>query len=1040
MNSGIIDISEGWELGWCKETTLNKWVQVFGFWKVENNRLVGEGGLPHIFANVEPEDNYSWENIVCIETTDGELTVIIKRSLERGNYYEVCFRPGSQIRATYVYSALPDALLLENIGPVVVPGKEYKVQIIVQKGIVKICVDGEEIGWFEDKFPTGRNPGFRLGGNAKGYAREIKLTDLATKKVIFEENCAENPFIRKVPIDLSELVSDEWIPADIPGSVHSSLLKAGKIEDPYIGYNGPKQEWIDKQRWIYKKKFKIPASWEKKNLRLLFEGVDYHGYFWLNGVLLGYHEGMFGGPEYDISSLVDRNRENELVVCLHPCPYPPHSNVKSYILQRWHFNMDILSIGLWRPVKLMAYDNITLDSSHIITRSIDKDKAILDVSISIATFALWPFDIKGKFILQSPCKDDPDVVVEFAPGFFHGSMRVDGTMEVPNPRLWWPNGMGEQNIYRLNVVVDIYEYTKSKVPTGHAELSITTGIRTLEMKQSPNLNGKYNWIFCINGRPFFGKGSNWMPVDQMLRLTPERYDRLLKLARDSNINILRPWGAGLLETEEFYDACDRYGICVWQEFPLANGYFCEIDKDVWRDTIIRNVIRLRNRPSLVMWCGGNEFDPDCRENKALLDDLENLCKELDPARDFHRACPYGGDSHSYQVNWMGSANYTFYTRDLSVGITEFSMASPSCIDTLKKIIPADELEKWPPDSPENLTAFGYDKWGSYGRRQESGFSMHDAHLSRVVSVMLPYMSDCGIPTNLDEFIRYLQTSHGILTQFGIDFWRSRWPYCTTAMSWVFNVIWPSSFSWEYVDWFGVPKISYYYQKRAFEPIHIGAIFNELFWAPGSTFRAKLYAANETRQKLTGTSVNVRLYGDSLGLLKEHTQKLDIPAEDVKHCGIFEYEIPKVSREQVLFLCVDIVDAGGHLLSRSQYTPRIGQPTTKMPYIKEGPWISDVKNYTTTLEAIQDGNGTKLDDGAYVCRVAIKNIGDRPAYQVSLGAPGYEEFMSYSDNFFWLEAGERRVIEICTSSKKAKQLQIIAWNAAKINLAFCDNAK
>ncbi|KKT07561.1 MAG: Beta-galactosidase/beta-glucuronidase [Parcubacteria group bacterium GW2011_GWA2_43_17] len=1030
MNADIIDISEGWDLGWCKETKLNKWIQVFGFWKIEKGRLVGEGCSPHIFANIEPENNYVWESIVCIDAMQGELSVVVKRSLERFAYYDICFKPGSQIRARYVYSAVPDTILLENVGPVIESGKEYKVQIFVQDGIIKVRVDDEPVGEFKDTFLTGKNPGFHASGNGVAYLRQIKLTDIVTGNVIFEDDLKTNSLIKKVPVDLSELISEEWVSADIPGSVHSSLLKAGKIADPYLGYNGPKQEWIDNQRWIYKSKFKVPVSWRGKNLRLLFEGVDYHGYFWLNGVLLGYHEGMFGGPEYDISSLVDRNRENELVVCLLPSPSPAHSTVKPYILQRWHFNMDILSIGLWRKVKLMAFDNITLDSPQVVTRSISEDKAILNISISVANLAMYPFEVRGEFILQSPCKNVPDIVVEFAPGFFHGSMRVDRTMEVPNPQLWWPNGMGEQNIYKLTIVANIYEPLKGTDPTGHAEMCITTGIRTLEMKPSPNINGKYKWIFCINGRPFFGKGSNWMPVDQMLRLSPEKYDRLLKLARESNINILRPWGAGLLETEEFYDACDRYGICVWQEFPLANGYFREIDKDVWRNTIIRNVVRLRNRPSLVMWCGGNEFDPDHVDNKEIVDDLENLCRELDMTRDFHRACPYGGDSHSYQVNWMANANYTFYTRDLSIAVTEYSMASPPCMDTLKKIIPAEELNKWPPDSPENLSKVEYDKWGTAVCRRESAFSMHDAHLSKIMGAMIPSISDCGIPGNWEEFIRYAQTEHGILTQFGIDFWRSRWPYCTAVMSWVFNVVWPSAMSWEYVDWFGVPKASYYYQKRAFEPIHIGAVFEQLFWCPGSTFRTKLYVANETLTKLKDVSIKVMLYNYSLELLKEQTQKLDIPADDVKHCGFFEYEIPMVSKEQVLFLCVDLLGADGHVLSRSQYTPRVGQPNIQMPYITKGPWISDVKNFPTALESQYDGDWTKLDDGTITRTIAIKNIGDRPAYQVSIGVPDFEEFMRYSDNFFWLEAGEKRVVEIYVLSGKQPEVEISAWNAEK----------
>ena len=149
MNSGTIDISEGWQLGWCKQTWLNKWVQVYGFWKIENCCLTGKGFWPHIFANVEPEDNYVWQSVVRIDSEQGELGIIVKRSLQRIAYYDICFRPGSQIKVSYVYSSAPDSVLLENVGPVVESGKEYRVQIFVQNGIIKVCVDDEPVGQFE---------------------------------------------------------------------------------------------------------------------------------------------------------------------------------------------------------------------------------------------------------------------------------------------------------------------------------------------------------------------------------------------------------------------------------------------------------------------------------------------------------------------------------------------------------------------------------------------------------------------------------------------------------------------------------------------------------------------------------------------------------------------------------------------------------------------------------------------------------------------------------------------------------------------------
>jgi beta-mannosidase len=925
-----------------------------------------------------------------------------------------------------------ESVLLEEVGPVVEAGKEYQTQVFVAGGSIRVHVDGKLIGEVQEHLPFGKHPGFQVSGYGHGHIRKARLIDLRTDEVLFEDDFQKDSLVRKVPVEISELVSEEWIPAEVPGTVHSSLLAAGEIEDPYVGYHGPETKWIDGYRWIYRKKFHVPEHLEEKNLRLVFEGLDYHGYVWLNGELLGYHEGMFGGPEYEISRLVRRDQENELVVCLLPCPHPYESNVKPYILQRWHFNMDILTVGLWRPVKLVGYDNLILHSPQVVTRSIDDGRAILDVSVSLTSYAMYPFKISGKYTLESPCPDDAPIEIEFEPGFFNGTLKHEQTIEVPDPRLWWPNGMGEQNLYRLTIQAEVHEHHRSKEATGQSEISTTVGIRTLEKRPTPDASGKYDWILCVNGRPFFGKGSNWMPIDQMLRLDPDRYDRLLELARDSHINILRPWGAGLIETDEFFDLCDKYGICVWQEFLLANGYFKDMDRDVWRDTIVRNVTRLRNHPSIVVWCGGNEFDPDCDENRSIVDDLENLCADLDPTRDFHRASPHGGDSHSYQVNWMEGGNYTYFTRDLSVAITEFSMASPPALESLRKVIPAEELESWPTPAPDDLSGFDVAGWDEDFRKRESAFSLHDAHLSRALPIMMPFISDCGVPSDWQEFVVYSQTAQGKLTQFGIDFWRSRWPHCTMTMSWVFNVIWPSSMTWEYVDWFGVPKISYYFQKRAYEPLHVGATFDELFWPPGSAFRARLFVSNETLDEYGDAKIVVRLYDQNLASLTETRRSVELGPDELLHGGYFEFRIPESSREQVLFLCVDLVDGDGTVLSRSLYTPRVGTPVMRMPYLKNGPWIAQVRDCPTLLEIARESPWQQVADSEHACRVAVHNAGEHPAFQVSLEVPGEEASMRYSDNYFWLEAGETRTIDIRSLSRPF-DLQAKAWNSPVVHL-------
>ena len=1037
-----LDLSSGWQLGWCPEPRLTRWYQDFNTWVVENGRLEGTPtSLTRalIHSNCAPEKDYGMECRFTLPDEGSEIQFILGYCIHRLAGYYLVFHPGRAPAVHYTFSDLRECTISESAGPVCAPGQEYVLCAERRGDQMTLLLDGEAFFSFEADKPCGRYTALCVTAG-KGLFHEIRIRELEGEEVLFFDDFSENSLPAYTEVELSDLQVEEWIEADIPGTVQSSLVKAGKVPDPYVAFNGSKILWADNQRWVYRKRFTVPEEMKKKRLRLVFDGVDYRAFFWLNGEKLCYHEGMFGGPEIDIGPYVDLEGENELIVCVLPCPNPPHNNVRPYILHRWHFNMDIITMGLWRPVRLVGEDRIFLADPQVITTRIDQDgTAHLSLSVTLGNMVLWPFEAHVRFILRSPVPGTEPLTVEKVPGFCQGSLRVCCEMEVPQAALWWPAGMGDQPLYQVDIVADLYEYQKQAAPTEHDELHFRTGIRTLRMLPAPNPDlpndikpvantnpyGLYNWCLSINGRAFFGKGSNWMPIDQMLRLPRERYDRLLRRVRECHINLLRPWGAGLLETDDFYDLCDEYGICVWQETLMANGLYDQSRLEVWRDTMRRNICRLRNHPSLVMWCGGNEFDPDVPENKGVVDEIAALCGELDPAREFHRACPYGGDNHSYLVSWMGGQYYTGYVKDLSVAITEFSLASPPCIETLEKLMPPEDLKRWPPDLPDDIHRYDYADWGENVQRRESAFSILDAHLSSITNVMFPAMSECGKPRDMEEFIAYLQTAQGLLTQFGNDFWRSRWPRCTMAVSWVFNVIFPDSMSWAYVDYFGVPKRSFYFKKRSLEPLHAGAIFDDLFTPAGDVFTARLFVVNENLTSYSGLALKTRLYDTGLQLLWEDQREVSLRPDDVKSCGNFRFEIPDDMADQVLFLCVDLCDEAGVVLSRSQYCPRVGTPSERMPYLKNGPYIADVKESRTELEARIETVG---EEGRQEWRCVIRNSGTVPAYQVGLHVPGRDQDMVYADNYFWMEPGEERRLSVGWEGVPPAALEISAWNA------------
>ncbi len=1025
-----IDISTGWQLGWYPDAScLTRWRAAYGNWSVKDGWATGirtrYGAM--MWAECAPKQPYTFECTLKALDDDCKLAVGLCYEIQRWNHYAVVFEIGTPIR---IETGLRDArqLYTELDGTCATAGVTYSIRADIKDTNVILFIDGKyaaelPIGHFEGRYT------FLEAKKGRGSFREVRYTDFETGAVLFSEDFSENVFNRRPEMTLDEIERvEKWIPADIPGSVQSSLLNAGIIEDPYYGYNGKKAYWAELQRWIYKKTFTVPEEYSGDKLNLVFGGVAYHGYFFLNGECLGYHEGTMAGPELDITDKVNYGKDNEIIVCVLPSPHPYHDNVEPWILHRWHFNMDITTLGIWRNVTVEADSGFKAVNPHFTTRSLLENTAVCDLEVDVSMPEDVSYTAEILCTLVSP--DGREYKSSSVLPAECGTLKHKCTFEVTNPLLWWPNTLGDQPLYDVRIDAALRASDGTVIDT--STLSRRVGIRKLETLPAPNpgpIENKYNWIFSVNGKPFFGKGSNWMPVDLLLRLTPERYELLLGRIRDANMNFIRPWGAGLIETDDFYEKCDEYGILVWQEFLMANGYYTNINREALREAVRTNLLRIRTHASLGMLCAGNEFDPDCDENREIVDLIRDICNELMPEIEFHRACPHGGDRHSYDVNWSKDGIYKYYSHYLdedAVAVTEFSMATPPHYDTLKKIIPQEELLLFPPDIPENTELHGYNKWArSDVKCRESAYSLHDAHLNTgnraLMQIEIPPMSDCGIPKNWHEFISYMQTAQGLLTQFGQDWWRSRWPDCTLSMSWVANVSDPNTMCWSYIDYFGVPKISYYFKKRSFEPLHVGALFDDCFTRPGTTFEARPFVHNETGLALTGATLNMRLYDIRLNCIASKTQSVNVCADGVSHFDAFCYAIPKDAGDQVYFLLADLIDGSGTLLSRSFYCPRAGEPCESTPYLENGPWISDVRNTRTSLEAVfmRDTDMTGV--------MTVSVTGSKPAYQIAIEAPGSEEFMTYEDNFFWLEPGESRDIKI-SMRKHVGKIRVSAWNA------------
>ena len=360
--------------------------------------------------------------------------------------------------------------------------------------------------------------------------------------------------------------------------------------------------------------------------------------------------------------------------------------------------------------------------------------------------------------------------------------------------------MGEQPLYQVTV-------SFSPDDGGAADAhSFNFGLRTIEMAPLPGgpRPDRYNWTFVINGQPMFIKGTNWCTLDALLDFSRERYERFIKLAAMQHVQMFRPWGSGMPETDDFYDLCDRYGILVMQEWPTAWNSHVTQPYDMLEETVRRNTLRIRNHPSLAMYGGGNEssepFGP-------AIDMMGRLSIELDDTRVFHRGEPWGGSSHDYGTYW-GRQNLDYSLNMTSVFWGEFGLACSPVYESVLRYLPAEEKDVWPPLEDG---AFAYhtpifDTYDDVSRLKQNAY------------YFVP--SDC----TLEQYTIGSQLSQAVGIRHTLERTRCRWPHSTGALYYKMTDNYPAA-SWACIDWYGAPKIGHYFFQDAFAPLHACLLFS-----------------------------------------------------------------------------------------------------------------------------------------------------------------------------------------------------------------------
>lgn len=631
----------------------------------------------------------------------------------------------------------------------------------------------------------------------------------------------------------------ELMETDIPCDIHKPLMEYGKIENPVVGDNYSKSLWIEDRSWWFCKKINItPERLKSKKIRVIFERLDYMADIFINDIHIGNHKSVFYSFEKDVKEYLKEGENTiyvRLTVGLEKFSREDVQNFtssyffddKRYEIRRiltrkpqyvfgWDWCPRIPTCGITGNVYLDLIDEVKINNLHISTEEIDENKAFLkidaeyedtDSSATINGKANLKVYYEGKEVINQ------EKTLFIKSGINHSVFYVN----IDNPQLWWPNGMGNQPMYTAEIEI---EYN-GKCETYQQRF----GIRRVEICTDKLNDIENEFVFMINGKRFFSKGSNWIPTDSVYcNVTDEKYKKLLSMAKDMNCNMLRIWGGGLYEQDIFYDLCDELGILIWHDFMFCCGMVPDRDEkyiSLVKDELTYQIKRLRNHPSIALWCGSNE-NHQFYEIRKVRDKLEYFGGELiynyyapelvwnySPEIPYWNCSPYGGahsksndagDEHCWDNIFSANPDIAFssfiYDDYTTKFTSEYGMLGPCCVKSIKEYMGTDEV-----DFKSNIFIDHTNTCDNF-KKKEIGY----------IEYAIDRFYDTKTPT-LEEYALFGGMIQNHILAHSIDSHRIR-KNCGGTLTWMYTDCWGED-GWSVVDYYCRKKAGFYGIKRAY---------------------------------------------------------------------------------------------------------------------------------------------------------------------------------------------------------------------------------
>jgi beta-mannosidase len=629
---------------------------------------------------------------------------------------------------------------------------------------------------------------------------------------------------------LRRLADGSERPMAVPGDILSALLAAREIPDPYFDRNELALQWIGREDWLLEREVELaPAILARERIFLDIEVLDTMAEISVNGERLCSASNMFRPicvdakqflkPGKNLLSVLIRSPERAAAEAALALPYPipyseypltsPHRNLirKIQCMAGWDWGPCLMTSGIYDGAALLALDGPRIE--YIATKACRAGDAwCLSVSV-------WLDNPSSRAVkLEAAVAGERTTRLIELP---KGSSTATLELELRGIEPWWPIGYGEQPLYDLVVRAEGDERRER------------IGFRELAVVAEEDSAGR-SLVFRVNGRDVFCKGANWIPADALpSRWTRERLDGLLSSAVEANMNCIRVWGGGRYESDDFYGLCDEKGILVWQDcafacalYPSNPSFLSEVEAE-----IRHQVLRLRNHPSLALWCGNNEnlgalgwYSESKKNPMRYIVDYDRLyegtvgrvVRELDPDRTWWPTSPSGGPS-DFSDNWHEDGRGDMHFWSVWHEGKSFS----------------EYLEV----KPRFCSEFGFQSFPSYGtvasfapegeRNVTSPAMEHHQRHSRGNTIIMETMSRYfRMPSGQRETLYLSQVQQALAIRTAVDYWRSLRPLCMGILYWQLSDLWPVS-SWSSLDYDGGWKLLHYEARRFFEPLHLALI-------------------------------------------------------------------------------------------------------------------------------------------------------------------------------------------------------------------------